>query len=118
MRKLVDRGQVERAAGGCAAALAALVEAHYEQIYRLAWRLIGTREDGSEVRARRDGFIVFPNPAATPGNEWFYFAQRSERTSALRIPLWRLIILLATVAFFGAFTLWAARDAVRFLAGG
>ncbi len=37
---------------------------------------------------------------------------------ALRIPLWRLIILLATVAFFGAFTLWAARDAVRFLAGG
>ena len=44
-----------------------------------AGELIGTREDGSEVRARRDGFIVFPNPAATPGNEWFYFAQRSER---------------------------------------
>lgn len=42
--------------------------------------LIGTREDGSEVRAQRDGFIVFPNPAATPGNEWFYFARRSERT--------------------------------------
>lgn len=49
MRKLVDRGQVERAAGGCAAALAALVEAHYEQIYRLAWRLIGTREEAEDV---------------------------------------------------------------------
>lgn len=41
--------------------------------------LIGMREDGSAVRAQRDGFIVFPNPAATSGNEWFYFAQRSER---------------------------------------
>ncbi len=41
--------------------------------------LIGTRSDGAEVRARADGFIVFPNPAALPGNEWFYFAQRSQR---------------------------------------
>ena len=40
---------------------------------------IGSRHDGSAVIAPRDGFIVFPNPAATPGNEWFYFAQRSER---------------------------------------
>ncbi len=30
--------------------------------------------------------------------------------AAVRIPLWRLAILLATVAFFGAFTLWAAWD--------
>ncbi|MBX3619279.1 MAG: succinylglutamate desuccinylase/aspartoacylase family protein [Rhizobacter sp.] len=41
--------------------------------------LIGTRDDGSEVRAPRDGFIVFPNPAAQPGNEWFYFALKSDR---------------------------------------
>ena len=47
--KPVDRGQVERAAGGCADALAALIEAHYEQIYRLAWRLIGTREEAEDV---------------------------------------------------------------------
>ncbi len=40
---------------------------------------IGERHDGTPVIAPRDGFIVFPNPAATPGNEWFYFAQRSER---------------------------------------
>jgi len=32
------------------------------------------------VRAERDGFVVFPNPRALPGNEWFYFAVRSDRT--------------------------------------
>lgn len=44
-----------------------------------AGELIGTRAGGAEVRAPADGFIVFPNPAALPGNEWFYFAQRSAR---------------------------------------
>ena len=41
--------------------------------------LIGTRHDGSQVLAVHDGFIVFPNPAAVAGNEWFYFAQASQR---------------------------------------
>lgn len=45
-----------------------------------AGELIGHRHDGSEVRAEHDGFIVFPNPRALPGNEWFYFACRSTRT--------------------------------------
>ena len=40
---------------------------------------IGTRHDGTLVRATSDGFIVFPNPNALPGNEWFYFAQLSPR---------------------------------------
>lgn len=40
---------------------------------------IGTRHDGAHVLAPCDGFIVFPNPAALAGNEWFYFAQPSER---------------------------------------
>ncbi len=44
-----------------------------------AGELIGQRHDGTEVRAPQDGFIVFPNPKALPGNEWFYFAQRSLR---------------------------------------
>lgn len=44
-----------------------------------AGELIGLRHDGSEVRAPADGFIVFPNPKSLPGNEWFYFAQPSER---------------------------------------
>jgi predicted deacylase len=44
--------------------------------------LIGTRHDGTPVQAPRDGFIVFPNPVALPGNEWFYFAQHSSRRLA------------------------------------
>jgi predicted deacylase len=41
--------------------------------------LIATRADGTQVLAREDGCIVFPNPAALPGNEWFYFARHSPR---------------------------------------
>ena len=41
--------------------------------------LIGVRHDCSEVRAPRDGTIVFPDTSALPGNEWFYLAQESER---------------------------------------
>lgn len=40
---------------------------------------IGVREDGSVLHADRDGFIVFPNAAASAGTEWFYFAVASER---------------------------------------
>lgn len=43
-------------------------------------QLIGQRHDGREVKAPADGFVVFPNPGAMPGNEWFYFAQKSVRT--------------------------------------
>ncbi|WP_086921527.1 succinylglutamate desuccinylase/aspartoacylase domain-containing protein [Variovorax sp. JS1663] len=46
---------------------------------------IGVRADGSVLAAERDGFIVFPNSAALPGTEWFYFAVASERD--LRRPL-------------------------------
>ena len=40
---------------------------------------IGRRFDGSKITAPSNGFIVFPNPKALPGNEWFYFAQASMR---------------------------------------
>ena len=40
---------------------------------------IGTRRDGSRVVAPFDGVIVFPNPAAQAGQEWFYLARPSER---------------------------------------
>lgn len=39
--------------------------------------LIGVRKNGEEVRAPRDAVIVFPNPGAQAGQEWFYLA--SER---------------------------------------
>jgi succinylglutamate desuccinylase len=45
-----------------------------------AGELVGTRHDGTPVLAPQNGYIVFPNPNATPGNEWFYFGQRSERS--------------------------------------
>ena len=41
--------------------------------------LIGTRKDGSKVSAEEDGYIVFPNPAAMAGQEWFYLAKTSPR---------------------------------------
>jgi len=43
---------------------------------------IGVRHDGTLVLAQGDGFIVFPNPGALAGNEWFYFAERSTRLGA------------------------------------
>jgi uncharacterized protein len=41
--------------------------------------LIANRADGTPLKAREAGYIVFPNAAALPGNEWFYFAKRSPR---------------------------------------
>ncbi|HEY0856273.1 MAG TPA: succinylglutamate desuccinylase/aspartoacylase family protein [Albitalea sp.] len=41
--------------------------------------LIGTRHDGTPVRAHTDGRIVFPNPAAKAGQEWFYLAHPHRR---------------------------------------
>ena len=38
--------------------------------------VIGVRQNGAAVTAQADGFVVFPNPRAEPGQEWFYFAQR------------------------------------------
>ncbi|HVR53106.1 MAG TPA: succinylglutamate desuccinylase/aspartoacylase family protein [Pseudorhodoferax sp.] len=40
---------------------------------------IGLRADGQAVQAPCDGAIVFPNPQAAPGSEWFYLAVDSDR---------------------------------------
>lgn len=40
---------------------------------------IGLRHDGAPVVAPADGHVVFPNPNAAVGQEWFYFARPSER---------------------------------------
>lgn len=44
-----------------------------------AGELIGTRGDGRVVQAAEDGYILFPNPKAEPGNEWFYLAKDCAR---------------------------------------
>jgi predicted deacylase len=40
---------------------------------------VALRADGSTLRAPVDGYIVFPNDAAPPGHEWYYFAGPSRR---------------------------------------
>ncbi|HMU66292.1 MAG TPA: succinylglutamate desuccinylase/aspartoacylase family protein [Cellvibrionaceae bacterium] len=42
---------------------------------------VGRRADGTLVCAESDGFIVFPNPKAQPGQEWFYLARPTDRLS-------------------------------------
>ncbi|MEW5966902.1 MAG: succinylglutamate desuccinylase/aspartoacylase family protein [Pseudomonadota bacterium] len=44
-----------------------------------AGEVVGSRHDGTPVTADSDGYIVFPNPAALPGQEWFYLARASAR---------------------------------------
>lgn len=41
-----------------------------------AGELIGTRADGTAITAPRDSFILFPNPDAAAGREWFYLAEQ------------------------------------------
>jgi predicted deacylase len=57
---------------------------HAEDSFAREWRsfdavqagdLIGTRHSGAGVTAPHDGFVVFPNPRAEPGQEWFYMAR-------------------------------------------
>ena len=44
-----------------------------------AGEIIGKRHDGTPVVADCDGYVVFPNPNAQPGQEWFYLARSSAR---------------------------------------
>jgi predicted deacylase len=61
---------------------------HAEDTFSRAWSsfdrlhagdVIGTRHDSTVVEADGDGYIVFPNPNALPGQEWFYLARKSTR---------------------------------------
>jgi len=41
--------------------------------------VIGTRHSGEQLITQYDAIILFPNPTAFPGNEWFYLAQEITR---------------------------------------
>jgi uncharacterized protein len=41
--------------------------------------VIGTRHNGQQVIAQYDAYILFPNPSALLGNEWFYLAETITR---------------------------------------
>jgi hypothetical protein len=45
----VDRELVSKAAAGCASAFAALLETHYDTVYRMAWRWLGEREAAEDA---------------------------------------------------------------------
>ncbi len=62
--------------------------AHPDDTFTREWRsfdplkegeIVGHRADGTPVPAPFDGLIVFPNPNAKPGQEWFYMAKRTSR---------------------------------------
>ena len=38
--------------------------------------IIGISEQGKELRAPKDCFMVFPNQNAEPGQEWFYLGEQ------------------------------------------
>jgi len=44
-----------------------------------AGEMIGVRHDGTPLLAECDGYLVFPNPGALPGQEWFYLAKPTAR---------------------------------------
>ena len=44
-----------------------------------AGELIGTRGSGEDVYAEEGGYILFPNPDAASGQEWFYLAKAVQR---------------------------------------
>lgn len=44
-----------------------------------AGHVIGLRHNGSVLRAECDARIVFPNPGASAGQEWFYLAREVQR---------------------------------------
>jgi len=57
---------------------------HADDSFARAWssfdpftkgELIGTRHDGTKIVAPHDGWIMFPDHKAVPGNEWFYLAE-------------------------------------------
>lgn len=44
--------------------------------------LIGVRANGEEIKAEKENYIVFPNPEAKAGSEWFYLAEPCSRFKA------------------------------------
>lgn len=61
---------------------------HFDDRFTQSWSsfdpvkkgdLIGVRQNGEEVHASRDGFIVFPNTLSQAGQEWYYLAISNTR---------------------------------------
>ena len=66
---------------------------HADDQFSRAWQsfdalktgdVIGTRQDGTQVLAEADGYILFPNGKANVGQEWFYLAKANTRLDYAR----------------------------------
>lgn len=49
-------------------------------------QLIALYDDGEEVRAKHDGFLVLPRKKLNLGEEWFYLAKKTEKNRATKSP--------------------------------
>jgi RNA polymerase sigma-70 factor, ECF subfamily len=49
-----DETLARRAAGGCRASFALLLERHYDRVYRLAWRWTGSQQAGQDIAQDQD----------------------------------------------------------------
>jgi len=86
--RLVEAADPAPAAMECLSLVEVIDRLHPDDAFDTSWRSfdavaqgqrIGSRHDGSAVVAPFAGFIVFPNPSAEPGHEWFYLARSSDR---------------------------------------
>jgi hypothetical protein len=76
------------------------------------WHIkVGTMQYFKLAAAMNGGVMFLYAMALVVVNRW-------RLPAAVRIPAWRLAILVATAAFFGFFTVWAGFDLVRFLLSG
>jgi predicted deacylase len=88
--RLVDAPDPPPASMQCLSLVEVIDRLHPGDAFAREWRSfdpvaagqpIGSRHDSSAVVAPFAGFIVFPNPGAEPGQEWFYLARSSDRLS-------------------------------------
>jgi predicted deacylase len=88
--RLIDAADPAPAPMECLSLVEVIDRLHPDDAFVQAWRSfdpvaegqpIGRRHDGSAIVAPFAGFIVFPNPSAEPGQEWFYLARPSDRLS-------------------------------------
>lgn len=86
--RLVDAPDPPPAQVECLSLSEVIDKLHPGDVFVKSWRsfdpvvqgeTIGTRHDGSAIEAPFDGYVVFPNPGAEAGHEWFYLARNSER---------------------------------------
>ena len=103
-----DQTLAEKAAGGCRASFAALIERHDERIYRLAWRICGTQAQAICGWRRRLTHADEPlRDEIVLAGEFYGLAterecRRKEYGAVERLHIQRLIHCFKTITFTAA----------------